>query len=99
MKGDQFSKLLAFLERLDKTRIRYDMRHSRDDAIMVVAFAPGQYWEIDFLEDGDIEIERYRSNGHIDDESVLRELFALWGELEPDTESAAVTQNDAPARN
>ena len=47
---------------------------------MIIAFAPGEYWEIEFLEEGDVEIERYRSNGHIDDESVLEELFALWSE-------------------
>lgn len=80
MKANQFSRLLAFLERLDQAKISYSIRHSRDDALMIVAFAPGEYWEIEFLEDGDIDIERYRSNGHIDDESILEELFALWSE-------------------
>jgi hypothetical protein len=96
MKENQFSKLLTFLERLDKAKIPYNMCHSRDDAIMVVAFAPGQYWEIEFLEDGDIDIERYRSDGHIDDESVLEELFALCSDDE--TPSVAVNQHDAIAR-
>jgi hypothetical protein len=82
MKPTKFSKLLSFLERLDRAKIPYSMRHSRDNAIMIVAFAPGQYWEIEFLEDDDIEIERYRSNGHIDDESILEELFALWSDEE-----------------
>lgn len=88
MKGDQFGRLLAFLERLDQAKVPYTMRHSREDAVMVVAYAPGQYWEVDFLADGDIEIERYRSNGHIDDESVLEELFALWAEPETTTPGA-----------
>ena len=82
MKPDKFSQLLSFLERLDRAKIPYSMRHSRDNAVMIVAFAPGEYWEIEFLEDDDIEIERYRSNGHIDDESVLEELFALWSDDE-----------------
>jgi hypothetical protein len=77
MKDKQFAKLLAFLERLDQAKIPYSMQHSREDAVMIVAFAPGEYWEIEFLEAGDIDIERFRSNGHIDDESVLDELFAL----------------------
>jgi hypothetical protein len=80
MKTNQFSRLLALLERLDQARIPYSMRHSRDDAVMIVAFAPSEYWEIEFLEDGEVAIERYRSNGHIDDESVLEELFALWSD-------------------
>lgn len=90
MKVNQFSRLLAFLERLDQAQISYSMRHSRDDALMIVAFAPGEYWEIEFLEDGDIDIERYRSNGHIDDESVLEVLFALWSD---DDASLAPTGN------
>ena len=50
---------------------------------MVVAHAPGQYWEIEFMLDGDIDIERYRSDGQIDDDSVLQDLFDLWSEDEP----------------
>jgi hypothetical protein len=85
MNGNQFNRLLAFLERLDQAKVRYTMRHSREDALMVVVYAPGQYWEVEFLEDGDVEIERYRSNGHIDNESVLEELFALWAEPDSTT--------------
>ena len=80
MRTDQFTRLLEFLERLDAAKISYTMRHSRDDAMMIIAFAPGEYWEIEFLKDGDIEIERYRSDGHIEDDSMLEELFALWAE-------------------
>ena len=58
MKENQFSKLLVFLERLDQAKIPYTMEHSRDDALMVTAIAPGEYWEIEFLEDGTIESER-----------------------------------------
>ena len=96
MKGQPFSNLLAFLDRLDKAKIPYEMRRSRDDALMVVAYAPGQYWEIDFLEDGEVEVERFRSDGHIDDESVLPELFALWADEETSTEPA-VNRDDAVA--
>ncbi len=89
-KRNPFDKLLAFLERLDAAKIPYSMEHSRDDAVMLIAFAPGEYWEIEFLADGEIEIERYRSNGHIDDESVLDELFALCADEEkPETHDAA----------
>jgi len=93
----QFDKLLQFLERLSQAKIPYQMRHSRDDAIMIVAFAPGQYWEIDFLQDGNIEIERFRSDGHIDDESVLEELFALCSDDDSASERP-MSQDDAVAR-
>ena len=82
MNRNQFDKMLAFLERLDAAKISYTMEHSRDDAIMVVAFAPGEYWEIEFVADGDVDVERYRSDGHIDDESAFDELFDLCSDEE-----------------
>ena len=86
---NQFTKLLDFLNRLDQAKIRFDMRHSRDDAIMVIVNAPGEYWEIDFVADGDVDIERYRSDGRIADQSVLEELFALWSEPQPENSERA----------
>lgn len=97
MKENQLGRLLAFLERLDKAKIPYQMQHSRDDALMVLAYAPGQYWEVEFMENGEVDIERYRSDGHIDDASVLEELFALWSDDEAPVKVAGNT-NDAIAR-
>ena len=97
MKNNQFKQLLTFLERLDRAKISYTLRHSREDALMIVAFAPGEYWEIEFLDDGDIDIERFRSNGHIDDESILERLFALWAHEESST-LQPVTQEDPAGR-
>jgi len=82
MSANQFSKLIAFVERLDEAKIPYTMEHSREDAIMIIAFAPGEYWEIEFLEDGEIDIERYRSDGKIHDESILEELLELCSDVE-----------------
>jgi hypothetical protein len=97
MNSTPYGKLLAFLERLDKARIPYKLSHSRTNAIMVTAYAPGQYWEIEFVADGDIDVQRYHSNGHIDDESVLEELFRAWSEPEPATTGAAVKQDATTA--
>lgn len=77
MNTDKFSKLIGLLERLDQAKIAYTMEHSRDDAVMIIAQAPGEYWEIEVLRDDEVAIERYRSNGEIHDETVLDELFAL----------------------
>ncbi len=92
MKENQFSNFLAFLERLGRAKIVYHFEHSRDDAVMITVVSPGVYWEIEFLEDGGVEVERYRSDGHIDDESVLEELFAQFSDEE------APASHDAPAR-
>ena len=97
MSTNQFNRLIALLERLDEARIPYTMEHSREDAIMILAFAPGEYWEIEFLGDGEIDIERYRSNGKIHDESVLQELFDLCPDVETTTEEG-VNRGDATTR-
>ncbi|HYT95634.1 MAG TPA: hypothetical protein VEL76_43345 [Gemmataceae bacterium] len=77
-----FDRLLAFLERLDNARISYQLKNDREGALSVLAFAPGEYWEIDFLEDGTVDVERFRSEGRIHDETMLEELFTLWAEPE-----------------
>ncbi len=95
MKTDVFDRILAFLQRLDKAKISYRLQNYREGALSVLARAPGEYWEIDFLEDGTVDIERFRSNGEIHDEPMLEQLFAVWGE--PET-AAADKERDAIGR-
>jgi hypothetical protein len=76
---DTFRQFLQLLNRLDAAKIAYRLRHSRSDAIMIQVNVPGERWEIEFVDYGDevhVEIERFRSNGHIYDESMLDDLFA-----------------------
>lgn len=96
MNADRFDKLLAFLDRLDKAKIPFRITKHLYDAISVETYAPGEHWEVDFFADGEVYVERFRSNGHIDDESTLEELFALWSN--GDTSSVeAVNQDDRRA--
>jgi hypothetical protein len=78
MKPCQFDKLLDLLERLERAKISYDLEHSREDALMVRLVVPGEYWEIEFLRDGEVDVERYRSNGHIYGPETLEQLFARY---------------------
>jgi hypothetical protein len=94
MNENPYTRLLALLERLDGAKIPYTLSHSRTDAVMVCAFAPGEYWEIEYMEDGGVDIERYRSDGKIHDESALGELFQLCSD-----EEEAVANHDATARS
>ncbi|MBY0523910.1 MAG: hypothetical protein K2R98_10960 [Gemmataceae bacterium] len=90
-----FDQMLALLQRLDEAKISYRLQNSREGAVSVLAFAPGEYWEIDFLADDSMDIERFRSDGRIHDATMLEELFALWSEPES---TDAVIENDAIAR-
>jgi hypothetical protein len=68
-------KLLAFLERLEQAKIWHRQEHIRDSVMVTVAI-PGEYWEVEFFEDGHVEVERYVSSGTIEGEDVLERLFA-----------------------
>ncbi len=97
MVPDAFRSILDLLRQLEEAKITYSLRQSRDDALMIEVFVPGQRWEVEFVDYGDevhVEIERFISNGHIDDESVLTELFANFSDK---VESPA--PNNEPARS
>jgi hypothetical protein len=72
---NSLEKLLSFLIRLEEVQISYSLEHNRDEAIMVLIAVPGQRWEVEFFQDGSIEIEIFKSDGEIYDEKMLDELF------------------------
>ncbi len=76
MIADRFEKLLTFVRRLEAARIHHRISYHIDDAISVEVYVPGEHWEVDFFADGEVYVERFRSDGHIDDESAIAELFA-----------------------
>lgn len=77
---NNLGKLLAFLKRLETSRLAYSLRHVRD-TIMVVISVPGERWEVEFFEDGEIEIERFISTGVMDiDEDSLDHLIAEYSQ-------------------
>lgn len=67
--------LLEFADKLRNAHISYSLEINRYDAISVNVAVPGQRWEVDFLSDGTIEVEVFKSDGNIYDESKLFELF------------------------
>lgn len=44
---------------------------------MVMVFVPGEHWEVEFMDDGGVEVERFRSDGQISDESSVAELWPM----------------------
>jgi hypothetical protein len=49
---------------------------------MVCVTVPGERWEIEFLGDGSVEIERFISNGEICGEEAFSELLARYADPE-----------------
>jgi hypothetical protein len=74
-----FQKLLDFLNRLDEAKFTYRLSHFREETVAVELAVPGERWEVEFFADGTIEVERFRSDGHVSaDESLLTDLFTKY---------------------
>ena len=68
-------KLNKFLNKLDEKNIFYKLGKVREEAVMVEVAVPGQRWEIEFLDDGTVVIEKFLSDGYIYDEAELDTLI------------------------
>ena len=68
-------KLNEFLNKLEEKNIFYKLDKVREEAIMVEVAVPGQKWEIEFLDDGTIVIEKFINDGDIYDEAELDTLI------------------------
>jgi hypothetical protein len=78
MNGDAFRELLKLANRLQAANIHYEIRQVRENAIMLDVHVPGERWEIEFVDYEDevqMEIERFRSDGQIGDDAQLDELW------------------------
>ncbi len=71
-------KLLKFLTDLEEKKIHYNLEHNRDGFIMVNVAIPGERWEIEFSENGKVEIEIFKNSaGILEDESLLEKLLII----------------------
>ena len=80
MNGSGFYQLVGFLNQLEQQNIHYTLAHHRDEAIIVSLAIPGERWEIEFFNNGAVEVARFISRGNLVGEEVLSELFAAYAE-------------------
>ena len=78
MNTNAFDKLTSFLTDLERREISYTLAHNRDEAIMVNVAVPGERWEVEFMDDGSVEVERFVSDGQISSDEMLSQLFARY---------------------
>ena len=81
MEREPYSDLLSFLTRLESAKIHYTLEHNRGEAVMISIAVPGERWEVEFMRDGSVEVERFISTGAIEDRNLLDELFLKHAEL------------------
>ena len=70
----------ALAKRLEDAGIWNEIRFFREDALTVLARVPGEYWEIDLLEDGATDVEVFRTTGDLEDESSIERLISEFRE-------------------
>lgn len=68
-------QIIKFLEKLENKKIYYRLNKTRDSSIMAEITVPGQKWEVEFFDDGHVEVEKYISEGQILNEKELNTLF------------------------
>lgn len=68
--------IFDFLRQLEDRHVSFRLDRIRD-SVLVEVVVPGEHWEVEFFEDGRVEIERFRSDGQIDNQAVLEELWRL----------------------
>ena len=68
-------KLLDFLGELRERHIAFTLASVRDDTIMVQIAVPGERGEVEFWDDGTVEVEVFRSLHGVEGEEALARLF------------------------
>lgn len=71
----ELGNLLSFLNKLEDKNIYYKLNKIRKEAIMIEVVVPGQRWEIEFLEDGTVDVEKFISDQDFYDAQELDVLF------------------------
>ena len=75
MKTNMQDRVFDLLQQLEQAKISCKLARNRDDAITIEAAVPGQRWEIDCLADGTVDVEVFKSDGVIRDESAIERLL------------------------
>lgn len=75
-----FRKLMGILQKLDAAKIHHSLSSYRTDAVSVTAVVPGERWEIDVLESGEVDFERFKTSGDLGDENELKDCIQTFAE-------------------
>ncbi len=78
------SELTNLLDRLDEAEIQYTLASVSEGAIVVGVDVPGEHWNVEFMDDGDIEVEIFKGDGQVFDYGIIEDLFEIAEEEDDD---------------
>ena len=78
--AEPMNKLLLLCTRLDVARIHYQVTKYLPNAVSIVAIVPGERWEIDVHDDGQIGVEVFKALNGVRGEERLDDLFTRFSE-------------------
>ncbi|MEG0260362.1 MAG: hypothetical protein RR595_02740 [Lysinibacillus sp.] len=71
----ELKEFIDFLNKLEESKVFYKLNKVRNEAILVEIAVPGQRWEVEFMEDGTVEIEKFISDGDFYNVEEIEILF------------------------
>jgi hypothetical protein len=75
-----FEKVSEVCGELDARHVPYVLNFARPEALMLSVAIPGERWELEFFEDGHIELERFVSTGVEADSAAADKLVGYFNE-------------------
>ena len=78
------SELTNLLDRLDEAEIQYTLASVSEGAIVVGVDVPGEHWKVEFMDDGEIEVEIFKGDGQVFDYGIIEDLFEMAEEDDDD---------------
>ena len=85
MKPAPFAKLMRIIRDLEAAKIYFRVDYHSDGKVTIAAVVPGERWEIDVLEDGEVDFERFVTTGGVVGEDEMKAAIEKWAE--PATET------------
>lgn len=71
----KLSELTELLDRLDEAEIQYTLASVSEGTIEVGIDVSGEHWKVEFSDDGEIDVEIFKSDGQIFDYGIIEDLF------------------------
>ncbi|KLU63937.1 hypothetical protein DEAC_c41660 [Desulfosporosinus acididurans] len=96
---DNFKIINNFLNDLKENKIHFRLNKIRSESITIEVAVPRQRWEIDFMEDGTINIEKFFSDGTIYADDELKLLFNEFPDNESDYLPTSLMEGDNKPNN